>query len=70
MHWNQEKINLLIKLWEEGKSGNDISHIINKRFKENVSRNAVIGKAYRLKLKRRESPIKKRIKYKKKPKLT
>jgi len=41
----------LIQLWSEGRSGAEIARRLN------VSRNSVIGKAHRLELPRRPSPI-------------
>jgi hypothetical protein len=45
--WSEEHINLLIEKWDTGLTGTEIGILIGK------SRNAIIGKAYRLKLKRR-----------------
>lgn len=43
MGWSQEDINILVKLWLDGKSASSIADTIG-----NVSRNAVIGKIHRL----------------------
>ena len=45
MSWNEEKINLLKKLWGKGNTASQIAEIIG-----GISRNAVIGKAHRLNL--------------------
>src|SRR4051794_39746211 len=49
--WTDVIITALIQLWNEGRSGAEIARRLN------VSRNAVIGKAHRLDLPRRPSPI-------------
>ena len=49
--WNDVIITALIRLWSEGRSGAEIARRLN------VSRNSVIGKAHRLDLPRRPSPI-------------
>ena len=45
MSWNEEKVNKLKELWGSGKTASQIAEIIG-----GISRNAVIGKAHRLKL--------------------
>ena len=45
MSWNDEKVNKLKELWGSGKTASQIAEIIG-----GISRNAVIGKAHRLKL--------------------
>ena len=45
MSWTEEKINKLKELWGKGNTASQISEIIG-----DVSRNAVIGKAFRLNL--------------------
>lgn len=55
MSWTDERINLLKKMWKEGKSAADIAKTLGK----GVTRNAVIGKAHRMGLSGRPSPIKK-----------
>jgi GcrA cell cycle regulator len=50
--WNEEKINRLKKLWSEGLTTGEIGKRLS------VSKNAVVGKAHRLGLKGRPSPIK------------
>jgi GcrA cell cycle regulator len=52
MTWNDERIAELRKLWDEGLSAS----IIGERL--GISKNAVVGKAHRLKLPPRPSPIK------------
>lgn len=54
MSWTDERVTLLTQLWGNGKSASEIAEIIG-----NVTRNAVIGKAHRLGLSGRPSPIKK-----------
>ncbi|HEY8189050.1 MAG TPA: GcrA family cell cycle regulator, partial [Micavibrio sp.] len=53
MSWTDERIALLKKLWGEGKSAAEIA----KALGGGLTRNAVIGKAHRLKLSNRISPI-------------
>lgn len=55
MSWTDERIALLKKMWKEGKSAADIAKMLAK----GVTRNAVIGKAHRMGLSGRPSPIKK-----------
>ena len=45
MSWNEEKIQKLKELWGKGNTASQIAQIIG-----GLSRNAVIGKAHRLKL--------------------
>ena len=52
MSWTDERVALLKKLWVEGKTAAEIADTLG-----NVTRNAVIGKAHRLKLSNRVSPI-------------
>jgi len=52
MGWNDEKIARLKKLWSEGLTTGEIGKRLG------VSKNAVVGKAHRLGLKGRPSPIK------------
>ncbi|ABC22456.1 GcrA family cell cycle regulator [Rhodospirillum rubrum] len=52
MVWNDEKIDRLKKLWADGLTTGEIGKEIG------VSKNAVVGKAHRLGLKGRPSPIK------------
>jgi GcrA cell cycle regulator len=54
MSWTEERVTLLTQLWGNGKSASEIAEIIGE-----VTRNAVIGKAHRLGLSGRMSPIKK-----------
>ena len=51
MEWNEEAINRLRALWAEGHSTAEIGRRMN------VSKNAVVGKAHRLNLASRPSPI-------------
>lgn len=53
MSWTDERIVLLKQLWGEGKSAAEIA----KALGGGLTRNAVIGKAHRLKLSNRVSPI-------------
>lgn len=55
MGWTQERVSLLERMWTEGKSAAEIA----KTLGEGVTRNAVIGKAHRMGLSGRPSPIKK-----------
>lgn len=55
MSWTDERINTLKKMWKEGKSAAEIAKTLGK----GVTRNAVIGKAHRMGLSGRPSPIKK-----------
>ena len=45
MSWNSEREEKLRQLWKQGHSGSEIAKILG-----NTTRNAVIGKAHRLKL--------------------
>ena len=53
MSWTDERIDTLCKLWEKGLTASQIADELG-----GVSRNAVIGKAHRLGLKARPSPVK------------
>ena len=53
MSWTDERIGTLKKLWEGGATASQIADELG-----GVSRNAVIGKAHRLGLKSRPSPVK------------
>lgn len=55
MSWTDERIAQLKKMWKEGKSAAEIAKVLGK----GVTRNAVIGKAHRMDLSGRPSPIKK-----------
>lgn len=59
MIWNDERIELLKSLWAEGLTTGEIGRQLG------VSKNAVVGKAHRLGLKGRPSPIKRTKKAKK-----
>ncbi len=52
MSWTDERVTVLKKLWGEGKTAAEIATTLG-----GVTRNAVIGKAHRLKLSNRTSPI-------------
>lgn len=52
MSWTDERVALLKRLWGEGKTAAEIASELG-----GVTRNAVIGKAHRLKLSNRVSPI-------------
>ncbi len=51
MAWTEERISDLVRLWDAGHSASHIGNAIG------VTKNAVIGKAHRLKLPARPSPI-------------
>src|SRR6476619_586582 len=53
MSWTDERIATLKKMWEGGATASQIADELT-----GVSRNAVIGKAHRLGLKARPSPVK------------
>ena len=53
MSWTEDRIATLTKLWETGATASQIADELG-----GVSRNAVIGKAHRLGLKSRPSPVK------------
>ncbi len=53
MSWTDERIEHLTKMWEGGSTASQIAEELG-----GVSRNAVIGKAHRLGLKARPSPVK------------
>lgn len=52
MSWTDERVSVLKKLWGEGHTAAEIAKQLG-----GVTRNAVIGKAHRLKLSNRVSPI-------------
>ena len=54
MAWTEERIKLLEKLWKEGLTASQIAAQLG----DGVTRNAVIGKAHRLGLASRPSPLK------------
>lgn len=54
MAWTDERIAALKQYWEEGRSASQIAEVLG----EGLSRNAVIGKAHRLGLASRPSPLK------------
>ena len=58
MSWSDDRVDLLKKLWGEGKTAAEIA----KELGDGVTRNAVIGKAHRLKLSSRMSPIQQNVK--------
>ena len=53
MSWTDERIDRLKKLWSKGVTASQIADELG-----GVSRNAVIGKAHRLGLQSRPSPVK------------
>lgn len=53
MSWTEERIDKLTRMWEGGATASQIAEELG-----GVSRNAVIGKAHRLGLKSRPSPVK------------
>lgn len=53
MSWTEDRIEKLRKLWDKGLSASQIAAELGE-----VTRNAVIGKAHRLALKSRPSPVK------------
>ncbi len=56
MVWTPERIEMLQSLWREGHSASAIAERLG-----GISRNAVIGKAHRLLLPSRPSPIKREV---------
>ena len=54
MSWTEEKVQKLKELWGKGNTASQIAEIIG-----GISRNAVIGKAFRLGLERRQNSRKK-----------
>ena len=61
MSWSDDRVDIVKKLWGEGKTAAEIA----KQLGDGVTRNAVIGKAHRLKLSSRVSPIQQNTKKKK-----
>lgn len=57
MGWTDERVTMLKRLWVEGKTAAEIAKLIGG----GVTRNAVIGKAHRLKLSGRISPIQENV---------
>jgi len=53
MEWTEQRIEILRKLWGQGQTASQIAALLG-----GISRNAVIGKAHRLGLTGRPSPIK------------
>ena len=53
MEWTEQRIEVLRKLWGQGQTASQIAAILG-----GITRNAVIGKAHRLGLTGRPSPIK------------
>src|ERR1700754_4775 len=53
LSWTDERIDRLKELWSQGKTASQIAEELG-----GVSRNAVIGKAHRLGLQSRPSPVK------------
>ncbi len=54
MAWTEDRVEKLRQLWDKGLSASQIA----KELAEGVTRNAVIGKAHRLNLASRPSPVK------------
>ncbi|PXA97871.1 GcrA cell cycle regulator, partial [Nostoc sp. 3335mG] len=52
MSWTEERIATLAKMWESGMTASQIAEELG-----GISRNAVIGKAHRLGLQSRPSPV-------------
>src|SRR3546814_8907536 len=52
MTWTNDRVAELMRLWEAGRSASEIGRLLG------VSKNSVVGKAYRMKLQARPSPIK------------
>ncbi|WP_299621390.1 GcrA family cell cycle regulator [Pelagibius sp.] len=52
MTWTEERVAELMRLWEAGRSASEIGRLLG------VSKNSVVGKAHRMKLAARPSPIK------------
>ena len=55
MSWNEQNVSQLRELWDQGLPTSQIGKILN------FTKNAVVGKAHRIGLERRPSPIKRRI---------
>ncbi len=55
--WTEERVERLKELWSQGMSASEIAQLLG-----DVTRNAVIGKAHRLGLSGRPSPIRKKSK--------
>lgn len=55
MSWTDHRVDDLKKLWNDGKTASEIADFLG-----DVTRNAVIGKAHRLGLSSRPSPIKRK----------
>lgn len=55
MTWTEERVAELMRLWEAGRSASEIGRLLG------VSKNSVVGKAHRMKLKARPSPIKRGV---------
>jgi len=53
MDWTEDRVSMLRDMWTDGKSASQIAEALG-----GISRNAVIGKAHRLGLQKRPSPIK------------
>ena len=55
MPWTEDKVSQLIELWDQGLPTSQIGKILD------FTKNAVVGKAHRIGLERRPSPIKRNI---------
>lgn len=51
--WNEKNTEILIKMWKDGHSARDIAEKLG-----GITRNAVIGKANRLNLSKKTTPVK------------
>ena len=51
--WNRERDDQLQRLWEAGKSGEQIARALGEGF----TKNSVIGRVHRLQLERRPNPV-------------
>lgn len=55
--WSEDNIETLKRLWSDGKSASEIAEVLSQGGRLYMSRNMVIGKARRLGLESRPSPI-------------
>lgn len=56
MTWTDERVTVLRQLWGNGKSASEIAALLG----DNITRNAVIGKAHRLGLSNSGTPVRKK----------
>lgn len=59
MIWTDDQTKMLQFWWGEGNSGSEIAKMINSRFNLRCTRNAIIGKAYRIGLPHRATTVRK-----------